>query len=116
MARSISGKARAEGRRYTVPGLWEHWRGYLRAEIERGDPRIACDFAAGLTDAKRKRANEAASAGPKRELARMDERGWFEMGRPPTGQFPEAAGVPWLVDRSVARILVYADDSIEPTE
>lgn len=117
MARARSGGAKTRaGRRYTVPGLWEHWRRCLLAEVERGDPRIACDFALGMTDAARKRANDAASASPKRTLAHMDDCGWFSRGRPPARQFPEAAEVPWLADRSVARIRVYADDSIEPAE
>ena len=30
--------------------------------------------------------------------------------------FPEAAAVPWLADRSVRHVRVYADDHIEPAE
>jgi hypothetical protein len=34
---------------------------------------------------------------------------------PSASEFPEVAAVPWLADRSVRRVRVYADDTSEPS-
>jgi hypothetical protein len=113
MARSIS-KSRRYTVQYTVAGLWEHERSRLLREIERGDPRAHPEYAPKWSDAERKRANDAAAEGPRRALAAMDADGWTQAMAPSLREFPDAAAVPWLADRSVRCVRVYDDDHIEP--
>jgi hypothetical protein len=99
-----------------VAGLWEHERSRLLREIDRGDPRVHPEYTPKWTDTQRKRANDAAAERPRRELAAMDADGWAVVGAPSLRGFPEAAAVPWLADRSVQRVRVYADDRVEPAD
>jgi hypothetical protein len=113
MARSISAKAQ----RYVLPGVWEAQRSVHLALIERGDPRAQHDFAPRLTEAERAEMNVSPGSGPsaaRAALARMDAQGWFESGPPTPRQYPDAARIPWLADRSVHRVRIYRDDHIEP--
>jgi hypothetical protein len=116
MARSISGSDKAR-RRFVIPGMWEAERSRYLTMIDEGDPRIMHDFAPGITDAQRTAFNASPNSGPgwaRAALAQMDEQGWFESWPPSARKFPAATLVPWLADRSVRFVRIYADDSIEP--
>jgi hypothetical protein len=120
VARSISGTDSKTRRRHKVPGIWEAERGRHLKMIEDGDPRLMHDFAPGFTDAERQAANASQHSGSsyaRGALAAMDADGWIWAYAPSVVErFPRDAAVPWLADRSVRRVRVYADDSIEPTE
>jgi hypothetical protein len=87
--------------------------------IDDGDPRIAHDFAGRpLTDSERAANNASPHSGPsyaRRHLAALDKDGWTVTMAPSASEFPEVAAVPWLADRSVRRVRVYADDTSEPS-
>lgn len=118
MARRVGSSGTGkDGRRCIIPGIWEAQRRVLLKMIEDGDPRLMHDFAPGLTDAERQAANASQHSGPSRARwhpAALDRDGWTEVVRLSAGEFPAAAAVPWLTDRSVPRLRISADDSLVP--
>lgn len=97
-----------------LPGIRAMLREHLARQLF--DPRLYADFGPAISSSQRERANAASPAvrQAQRQIDRLNAGDPFEIGLPSPRDWPELASVPWVLDGSVRRVIVSADDTIRP--
>jgi hypothetical protein len=94
-------------------------RAMLREDVTRHltDPRLVPGLGGPeLSSRQREQANAASPTvrQAQRQIDCLNSGDLFVIGLPSPRDWPELASVPWVLDRSVRRVIVSADDTIRP--